>query len=69
MKLKKKKQVLLHDCPIGLFMYEKTLCLKTEYTGDYFIISSGEYFWGGSKDAEQREKLYVTPIKIKNHDN
>lgn len=41
----------------------------TEYvTGanqrDAYIVSSGEYFWGGAKTTEQRGNLHVTPVDV-----
>lgn len=55
--------VTLEECPIGLFYCGDELCLKTEYGNnegriDAYIVSSGEFFWGGAKNiAEQREVL------------
>lgn len=63
----------LIDAPIGLFLYDGQLVLKTEYstvrsdteaaTPDCYIIDSGEYFWGGTKTAEERNSLEVTPME------
>lgn len=43
----------LDEAPIGLFMCNGELCLKTEYREpngavSAFIVSSGEFFWGPS---------------------
>lgn len=65
----------LIDAPIGLFKFGNCVALKTEYstthgdvcTPDCYIVSSGEYFWGGAKTIEERNALNVTPIKIKHY--
>lgn len=59
----------LADCPIGLFEYQGELCLKTEYGTndgriDAYIVSSGEFFWGGGGIAGQR-KVMVTPVQVR----
>ena len=60
--------VTLAECPIGLFECSGELCLKTEYGTndgriDAYIVSSGEFFWGGAKGiiSEQR-KVLVRPV-------
>lgn len=66
------KKVKLVDCPVGLFLYgdDGHLALKTEYGNnegriDAYIVSSGEFFWGGSPQTviNQRNQL-VTPIEV-----
>ena len=62
----------LIDAPVGLFLHDGALVLKTEYstvrndaepaTPDCYILGSGEYFWGGAKTAEERNALEVTPV-------
>lgn len=59
----------LAQCPIGLFLHEGELCLKTEYGDnqgriDAYIVSTGEFFWGHSPQtiANQREQI-VTPVE------
>ncbi len=58
--------VTLIDCPPGLFLFKGTLCFKSEYhTGskcDAYVVSSGEYFWGGVGTSEERAVLPVTPV-------
>jgi hypothetical protein len=64
--------VSLDECPEGLFLFNGTLCFKSEYhtqsqvTGysqcDAYVVSSGEYFWGGASTAEARDNLLVTPV-------
>lgn len=67
--------VTLADCPTGLFWFNGTLGFKSEYATlkeengvavgvqcDAYVVSSGEYFWGGVSDWRQRDKLMVTPI-------
>lgn len=46
-------------------MCEDTLCLKTEYGYESYIVSSGEYFWGGAKTREQIGNVLVLPIPDK----
>jgi hypothetical protein len=62
----------LRDCPEGLFIFGdghigfkseyKRLNTKGVYQTDAYVVSSGEYFWGGAETAEARERLLVTPI-------
>ena len=61
----------LIDAPVGLFKYGSTLALKTEYstevngigTPDCYIVDSGEFFWGGTSFADERNNLDVDPVK------
>ena len=60
----------LCDAPIGLFLFEDTLCLMTEYSSEgcgrhAYIVSSGEMFWGGAKSKEERANLEVTPVEVR----
>lgn len=57
-----KKLIPLRDCPIGLFMKENTLCLKTEYGNDAYIVWSGEMFRGGAKTHEEIGDVLVLPV-------
>ena len=57
--------VPLRDCPIGLFIKDHTLCVKTEYGNEAYIVSSGEYFWGGAKTKQQIGDVLVLPIPDK----
>ena len=59
--------VTLADCPIGLFHYDGELCLKTEYGSnegriDAYIVSSGEFFWGGTNTPAAQRKVMVEPV-------
>lgn len=58
----------LIDAPVGLFLYKKTLCVKTEYIADWgveaYIVSSGEILWGDAHTAEERNALEVIPVTI-----
>jgi len=70
MKLELKKEKKLKDIPLGsLFLFNGTVGLKTEYRTngkcDAYIVGSGEYFWGGTDNAIDRENLNVFEIKIK----
>lgn len=68
--------VRLIDAPVGLFRHNNTLVMKTEYstphpsedgtdyTPDCYIVSSGEYFWGGVHSAEERNEILVEPIPL-----
>lgn len=70
----KAEEVTLAECPVGLFMFKGLLCMKTEYEtvnrvsscsqSDAYIVSSGEYFWGGAQSAEERQDLMVQPIDL-----
>lgn len=54
----------LKDCPVGLFLYNGELCLKTEYALDSYIVSSGEMFWGGVSNREDLAHVKVRPYMI-----
>lgn len=53
----------LKDVPVGLFIHNNELCFANEY-GEYFIVNTGEVFWGGTNNKEDRAKLIVQPVKI-----
>ena len=62
--------VSLAECPIGLFLHGRELCLKTEYGNnegriDAYIVSSGEFFWGAPPQtiASQRAQM-VRPVPL-----
>lgn len=57
------KSISLKDVPVGLFIYNNILCFANEY-GEYFIVDSGEVFWGGTNNKEDRAKLQVYPVDI-----
>jgi hypothetical protein len=64
--MKNKRLVKLKDCPIGLFIKNDTLCVKTEYgNNDAYIVWSGERFWGGAKTIEEIGEVLVLPISDK----
>lgn len=60
--------VSLTDAPIGLFMRDGELCLKTEYVRpdgavDAYIVSSGEAFWGPQpQSVENQRHCLVRPV-------
>jgi hypothetical protein len=68
---RKAKLCTLADCPIGLFLYQDTLCFKSEY-GDNdgfvhaYIVWSGEYLWGSpnAKTKYEQSQLMVLPLKV-----
>lgn len=56
------KLVPLRDCPIGLFMCEDTLCVKTRYDNKSYIVWNGEYFLDGVKSHKKIGDILVLPI-------
>jgi hypothetical protein len=66
--------VSLAECPPGLFVFGLScLGFKSEYKtesqsrpgvwqSDAYVVESGEYFWGGTSNAVEREELLVTPL-------
>lgn len=62
--------VSLAACPIGLFVsHDGELCLKTEYGDnngriDAYIVSSGEFFWGGTTDPLEQRKVQVNYVVV-----
>lgn len=65
---KKKRKVRLGNCPIGLFLFQDEVCLKTEYWSngkpECFIVSSGEFFCGGVTNNDEYFDLFVIPLII-----
>lgn len=75
------KPVTLKDCEPGLFRSKDGwLGLKTEYKTpiskglfthyypEAFVVESGEYWWGGTNNHEDREKQIVIPVSVKRND-
>jgi hypothetical protein len=69
--------VTLDDCPTGLFWFNGALGFKSEYATtkeengqivgmqcDAYVVSSGEYFWGGTSDWRARAMLLVVPLML-----
>ena len=66
----------LIDAPIGVFLFNGVLVLKTEYSVDIdgvyipdcYILDSGEKFWGGMKSKEDFKTKYneleVEPVDV-----
>lgn len=59
-------EMTLEDCPVGMFLSGPELCLKTEYRTsqgaiEAYIVSSGEFFWGGTNKADEQRKVIVRP--------
>lgn len=59
----------LSNCPIGLFLFNGALCLKTEYGSndgriDAYIVESGEFFWGGTSRPPEQRALQVSPVPL-----
>ncbi len=65
---KQKRNVKLGKCPIGLFLFDECLCLKTEYWRNWkpecYIVSSGEFFVGGVLEEDKFLNLIVTPLNV-----
>lgn len=59
------KLIPLKDYPSGLFICGDTLCVKTEYGNEAYIVESGEYFWGGAKTKEGIGDVLILPIPDK----
>jgi hypothetical protein len=64
------EKVRLCDMEPGLFLYgDDCLAVKTEYITDSgrieaYIVSTGEYFHGGTKTAAEQRILMVQPLKV-----
>lgn len=74
-----REAVTLAECPPGLFLWNGTLGFKSEYGAmepadlgktwtvgnrvDAYCADSGEYFWGGTSNHDDRAKVMVTPIE------
>lgn len=53
----------LSECPPGHFVFDDSLCFKTEY-GDLEVYNeAGECFHGGVTEPEKRSALMVQPVK------
>lgn len=55
-----KKLIPLRDYPKGLFVHDDTLCVKTEYGNEAYIVWSGECFWGGKGEIGD---VLILPIE------
>lgn len=56
--------------PGSLFLYEKTLALKTDYRNDdgsvlAYIVNNGSTFWGGCDTSEELNNLMVIRVDLK----
>lgn len=58
------KETTLQECPIGLFVFENELCVKTEYGLESYIVSSGERFWGGTDNEKDLAQIKVYPCEV-----
>ena len=56
----------LIDAPVGLFLCDGVMGMKTEYFTDgrvdAFVVESGEFFCGGATTTEELNNLEVVPI-------
>lgn len=55
----------LKECPPGHFMFQDSLCFKSEYMPDNRLevfCDTGECFWGGTNTDKDREELCVQPV-------
>lgn len=68
-----RRRVKLRNLHPGLFLYEDTFAVKSEYctqqsdgglSFDSYIVSSGEYFWGGATSSKQGD-LLVYPVSVR----
>ena len=63
-------EITLQELPNGsLFMYNGTLCLKTEYVSDSgaisieaYIVGSGCMFWGGTSNPYKQRLIMERPV-------
>lgn len=57
---------MLKKCPTGLFIFNNSVCMKSEYYTDKGEIEAynevGEFFWGGTESYVERDKLIVQPV-------
>lgn len=61
----------LAACPPGSFVYRDALCFKSEYRTDGNIeafCESGEFFYAGASDEEERRALVVQPVRLEIQD-
>lgn len=56
-------QINFDELRPGLFLYNGTLCFKSEYGSEAFIVESGEMFKGGTKSEKEKGLLKVQPMK------
>jgi len=54
--------VRLGDAPVGLFLFNATLAVKTEYGHECYIVETGEAFWGGTSKVDDLAALVVQPL-------
>ena len=72
MKLVKRNKIKLINLHGGsLFLFNDSLCLKTEYftpigAVEAYIVGSGEFFWGGTKDPKEHGELEVFEVEYVN---
>lgn len=56
----------LDACPAGLFLHHGSLGFRSEYwtsgKPDAYVVESGEYYWGGTSNANDRSALIVQPL-------
>ncbi len=52
----------LTECPPGLFLYNDSVCMKTEYGDIEAYCDTGEAFSGGGAEPEKRAALIVQPL-------
>jgi hypothetical protein len=51
----------LGECPTGLFVYGKTLCVKSVHDGP--ILATGDVAWCGASAEDARNQLIVQPCE------
>ena len=59
-------QCTFSECPAGLFVFNDSVCFKSEYCTDKGELEAyneaGEFFWGGTESYKIREELIVQPV-------
>lgn len=63
--VEQKRRCKLANLRPGLFVSAGgELCVKTEYGIDSYIVSTGEYFWGGATTRAELDNVLVTPVDV-----
>lgn len=60
--------VAYKNCPVGLFEFQGTYAVMSEYSGrsgrQSYLLESGEMFWGGTNTKRDRDALMVQPCEV-----
>lgn len=52
----------LNECPPGYFIFDGSICFKSQYGPNEIYCDTGEAFWGGVNTVEEKIKLIVQPL-------